>query len=292
MSVSSIITDSPKISIITPCFNSIHTIRQTIESVQSQNYSDFEHIVIDGGSKDGTLEIIKEYPHLIWVSEKDEGHYHAMNKGLAQASGELVVILNADDCFRPQALEKVVAAFQKNCEWDGLFADVIFVDGQSREIYRRKEARYDFKVLLYALDYICHHTLFVKKEVYDQLGGYRHKDFLNSADYEFKLRLGKSGCRIGHLCEFLVNYRYHSFGQSADVRITRNMVKESAVIHREYGNPGGWRGKALKIFFKAKRQVQKLLIRGTCDLVPGTWWLKSHMREKTEFSSNSGLDKL
>jgi glycosyltransferase involved in cell wall biosynthesis len=281
-----------KISIITPCFNSRNTIRETIESVIKQDFSDWEHIVIDGGSNDGTVEILKEYPHLHWISEKDEGHYHAMNKGVAAAKGQFIVILNADDCFRPEAFKKVIAAFEKNSEWDGLFGDVIFVDGKGKEIYRRQEAVYDFNVLRFALDYICHHTLFVRKAVYDRLGGYRHKDFLNSADFEFKLRLGKAGCRIGHAPEFLVNYRYHSFGQSADVRIIKNMAKESAIIRREYGNPGGWIGEGLKICFKAKRQIQKLLVRGRCDFVPGTWRLKAHMQEKTQFSSNIGLDKL
>jgi hypothetical protein len=90
----------------------------------------------------------------------------------------------------------------------------------------------------------------------------------------------------------LVNYRYHSQGQSADRRITRNMMAETARIRREYGNPGGLSGKWLQVAFKAKRQAQKLLSRGRCDLVPGTWHLKSHMQEKTDFSSNAGLDKL
>lgn len=281
-----------KISIVTPCFNSINTIRETIESVVKQDYPHWEHIIMDGGSKDGTVEILKEYPHLKWVSEKDEGHYHAMNQGIAEASGEWVVILNADDCFRSHALTAVVQAFNKNPNWDGLFGDVCFVDGGGKEIYHRQEAVYDYNVLRFGLDYICHHTLFVRKAVYGRLGGYRHKEFLNSADYEFKLRLGKFGCRIGHVPEFLVNYRYHSFGQSADLRIIRNMAKESAIIRREHGNPGGWIGQGLKICFKAKRQMQKLMIRGKCDLIPGTWRLKSYMQEKTSFSSNSGLDKL
>ena len=87
----------PKISIITPSFNSARTIRDTIESVRTQDYANREHIVIDGGSKDGTVELLKEYPHLIWVSEKDEGHYHAMNKGIERATGDIINILNADD---------------------------------------------------------------------------------------------------------------------------------------------------------------------------------------------------
>jgi glycosyltransferase involved in cell wall biosynthesis len=285
-------SDLPKISIVTPSFNSIHTIRETLQSVLQQDFDNWEHIIIDGGSTDGTLDILKEFPHLTWISEKDEGHYHAMNKGIARAKGEFIVILNADDCFCPHAFRSVIAAFKKNPKWDGLFGDVIFVNAQGQEIYRRQEAVYDYNVLRFGLDYICHHTLFVKKEIYNRLGGYRHKEFLNSADYEFKLRLGKAACGIGHLRQFLIRYRYHSFGQSADARIIRNMAKESAIIRREHGNFGGWCGKFLEIIFKAKRQFQKLILRGKCDLVPGTWRLKSLMQEKTKFSSNAGLDKL
>jgi glycosyltransferase involved in cell wall biosynthesis len=282
----------PKISVVTPSFNSENTIRESIESVRTQSYTSWEHLVIDGGSKDATLSILKEYPHLAWISEKDEGHYHAMNKGIAKATGDLIVVLNSDDCFLPEAFQKVVNAFQTHESWDALFGDVIYVDADNHEIYRRQEAVYDFNVLLFGLDYICHHTLFVRREVYARIGDYRHKDFLNSADTEFKLRLGKRGCKVGHISNYLVNYRYHSFGQSADLRITRNMAKEAAIIRHEYGNPGGWRGKCLQVVFRAKRQVQKLFMLGKCDLIPGTWKLSPHMSKKTEFSSNSGLDKL
>src|SRR5205823_1249630 len=122
--------------------------------------------------------------------------YHGMNKGISRASGDIVVILNADDCFPPGVFGKIIQAFEEHPDWDALFGDVLFVDGQGRKIYQREEAVYDYKVLLYGLDYICHQTLFVRKEVYSRLGGYRHKDFRNSADYEFKLRLGRGGCRV------------------------------------------------------------------------------------------------
>ena len=279
----------PKISVITPSFNSVSTIAGTIQSMLNQDYENWEHIVVDGGSDDGTVAVLQRHPRLTWVSEKDEGHYHAMNKGIARATGDVVVILNADDCFRLGALRNVAAAFQSHPAWDALFGDVVFVDGAGREIYRREEAGYDYKILLYGLDYICHQALFVRKAVYERLGGYRHKDFLNSADYEFKLRLGRAGCGVGHLPELLVDYRYHAQGQSADLRIIRNMLRETAVIRREHGNPGGWRGACLRVVYKAKRQMQKLWFRRTCDLIPGTWRLKPHLRDKTQFSSNTGL---
>jgi len=279
-------------SIVTPSFNSKGTLGETIRSVADQDFKNREHIVVDGGSSDGTLELLRGHPHLKWVSEKDEGHYHAMNKGIAKAQGEWILILNADDCLRAGALSAVAAAIGRHPEWDALFGDVVFVDADGATIYLRREAGYDYKVLLYGLDYICHQTVFVRKSIYDRIGAYRHKEFLNAADYEFKLRLGSSGCRVGHVPELLVNNRYHDQGQSADRRIIRNMITEAASIRREHGNAGGWRGDCLRVIFKARRQAQKILRRGTCVLIPGTWRLRSHLREKTGFSSNAGLYRL
>lgn len=283
----------PKISVVTPTFNSINTIRETITSVVSQDYPEWEHIVIDGGSTDGTLEVLKENPHLIWVSEKDQGHYHAMDKGVARATGEIVAILNSDDCYRPHALRKVGEALVKHLDWDGAFGDVVFKDGTGKEIYRREEAVFDYNVLRFSgVCYVNHPTLFVKKSVYDRIGDYRYRDFLNSADFEFILRLGREKCRIGHIPQYLVDYRYHEYGQSADLRITRNMAREGAIILKEHGAPGGAVGHILRLLYRIKRQLQKLIYRGKCDLISGKWFLRKHMREKTTFSSNVGLDQL
>lgn len=281
-----------KISVITPCFNSEATLRETLESVRSQKGVELEHVVFDGGSTDGTLAILKEFPHVQWVSEKDEGHYHAMNKGIAKATGDLIVILNADDCFREGALAAVHAAFESHPEWDASFGDFLFVDGEGQEIMRRAEAVYDFNVLLYGLDYICHHTVFVRKGVYERIGVYRHKELRNAADFEFKLRLGRTGCNVGHVPYFLVNYRIHGRGQAADLRVVRNTMAEAERVRREYGYPGGWQSRILSTCYRLKRQIQKLVHRGGCDLIPGEWHLRSHRKAKTQFSSNIGLDKL
>jgi glycosyltransferase involved in cell wall biosynthesis len=283
----------PRISVVTPCFNSIATIRETIESVRQQDYPDFEHIVFDGGSTDGTVELLKEYPHLIWVSEKDAGHYHAMNKGIERATGEVVAVLNADDCYRPGALFKVGAAFAAHPDWDGLFGDVVFVDGEKREIYRREEAVFDYDVLRFGgVCYVVHPTLFVKKAIYNRIGAFRYTELKNCADYDFILRLGREKCRIGHIPELLVDYRWHALGQSADIRIQKNMLRESTLIRREHGAPDGFRGQIFRAIARGRRQFQKLRHRGRCDLLPGSWTLRKHMHEKTTFSSNIGLDKL
>lgn len=283
----------PKITVVTPTFNSRSTLRETIESVRSQDYPEIEQIVMDGGSTDGTLDILREYPHLIWVSEKDEGHYHAMNKGIERASGEVVAVLNADDRYRPGALRAVGEAFASHPDWDGLFGDIIYIHGNDEEIYRREEAVYDYQVLLWSsVCYVIHPTLFVKKAIYDRLGAFRHKEYKNSADYDLILRLGRNGCKVGHVPQYLVTYRYHDDGQSADLRVTRNMARENILIRAENGCPNdGW--DPLRRFYgRAKRQLQKLAIRGKVDVFPASWTLKRHMKEATNFKSNFNVDEM
>ncbi|MGA2540425.1 MAG: glycosyltransferase family 2 protein [Verrucomicrobiota bacterium] len=282
----------PKISVITPSYNSATTIRETITSVLKQNYPNLEHIVVDGGSTDGSLAILQEYPHLLWVSEKDEGHYDAMNKGIKRSTGEIIGILNADDCYCENALKKVGEAMESHPEWDGLFGDVIYTDGESREIMRRQEAVFDYDVLRFGMSYVHHPTLFLRKAIYDRLGGYKHREFLNNCDVELCLRLGQNGCQIGHLPAFLATYRFHSAGQSADRRVARNMKAENLRLRLAHGCPAGLLGKAAGIYARLRRQWQKIRHRGTCDLIPGRFILRKHMRERTNFSSNSGVDKV
>jgi glycosyltransferase involved in cell wall biosynthesis len=282
----------PKISVVTPTFNSIHTIRETLVSVATQNYPHVEHIVMDGGSKDGTIDVLKDFPRVIWASEKDEGHYHAMHKGTLKATGEVVAILNSDDCYRPGVLAEVGAAFAKHPDWDGLFGDIVYVDGEGREIFRREEAMFDPQIIRFGHNVVNHQTLFLKKSAYVRLGGYRYQEFKNCCDYEYVMRLIRGNCRIGHIPVYIVDYRYHNFGQSADLRVRANMARESEAIRKEYCVPGGWVGKTLGVYARGKRQIEKIILLGKCDLMPGGMHLKKHLRSRTEFSSNIGVDKL
>lgn len=286
-------SSGPKISIVTPTFNSVTTLPETIESVQGQDYKNWEHIVIDGGSTDGTVDLLADYPHLQWTSEPDEGHYHAMNKGIERASGEIVAILNADDCYRHDTLGEVATAFEKNPTWDALFTDVIYIDGDGDEIFRREEAGYDYNILRFGnVCYVVHPTLFVRKETHEKLGVYRYDKYLNCCDVDFILRLGQAGCQVGHIPLPLVKYRLHEHGQSADRRVAENTRREYLAIRRDHGLPDGMRGKFVEVVARLKRQFQKLVYRGKLDLIPGKRFLKSHMRDKTSFSSNIGVDKL
>jgi len=286
------VTEHIKITVVTPSFNSVHTIRETLESVARQDYPDVEHIVMDGGSTDGTLDIVRGYPKIRLISEKDEGHYHAMNKGIEIAMGDLIGILNADDCYCEGILTKVAKAAQRHRDWDALFGDFIFVDDSGKEIYRRQEACWDPQIVRYGFGVALQQALFVRKATYQRLGLLRHKDFKNACDMEFLYRMVQAKCKVGHIREYVVRYRYHQHGQSADKRVVANMARETDRIRKEYGVPGGWAGKALGNYARIKRQIEKLFLLGKCDIIPGRLLLRRHMRDKTEFSSNIGVDKL
>lgn len=281
-----------RLSIITPALNSERTIRATLESVAQQDYPLVEHIVEDGASTDRTLDIVAEFPTAIVHSAKDEGHYDAMNRGVARSTGDFVAILNSDDCYRPGALRVVADALARNPRWDGAFGDTVFVDGEGREIYRRPEARFDYDVLRFGLCYVIHPTFFLRRSVFDALGGFRHREFSNCCDYDLFLRVARGGYPIGHVDAYVANYRYHDFGQSADRRVKRQMQREGARLQREHGRPDGVLGATFNVYARLRRQLQKLVLRGRLDVLPGTVYLRSYMRDKTSFSSNRGVDKL
>lgn len=283
----------PKISVVTACFNSAATIRETLQSVADQHYPSLEHVVIDGGSTDETVAILKQNPQVTWISEKDGGIYDAMNKGILRAKGEIIGTLNSDDCYRPGALRMVGEAFAAHGDWDALFGDVIFIDGKGQEIYRRREATYDYNVLRFSgVCYVIHPTLFVRRRVYDELGVYRHDDYLRCADYDFILQLGKHGRKVGHLREFLAEFRYHAYGQTSDLRVLASVKKECARIVAEHGAPPGWRGQILRWLMLALRQLQKLCYRGRMDWRRGNSILKRHRHEHGKFSSNIPMESL
>lgn len=115
-----------KISVLTPSYNSGKYIDRAIQSVISQDYKDYEHIIADGGSKDETLSIIKQYDHIKYVSEKDNGQSDAMNKAFTMSSGDIIVYLNADDEFAPGAFSKIIRGFQDSPKADMIVGDLIF----------------------------------------------------------------------------------------------------------------------------------------------------------------------
>ena len=179
-----------KISVITVCFNSAATIRDTIESVLSQRYSNLEYIIVDGGSTDNTMAIVNEYGDRIarMVSEPDRGIYDAMNKGVALATGDVVGFLNADDFYADADCVSDIAREITEAQVDSVFCDLVFVRPDNLEKVVRYYNSGNFHPGKFARGWMpAHPTFYCKKACYDQYGGYQI-DYKIAADYELLTR--------------------------------------------------------------------------------------------------------
>lgn len=216
-----------KFSIITVCYNSERTISKTLESVLNQTYNDYEYIIIDGMSKDNTLEIIKKYEKkfegkMRFISEKDNGIYDAMNKGISYAKGELIGMINSDDWYEPNALEIMAENYSRK-KYEILY-------GMQREWQDEKEVVCWLKNHIFLEKHmITHPTCFVTKSIYEDFGMY-DLQYKSSADYDFMLRMykkdevtfkpvyqvisnfalgGMSGRNIGRIETARIKYKYN-----------------------------------------------------------------------------------
>ncbi|APU95301.1 glycosyl transferase [Sphingobacterium sp. B29] len=177
-----------KISIITVCWNSEATIEKTIKSVESQDYPELEYIIVDGKSKDNTLNIIKQYPNVVskWISEPDKGLYDAMNKGIDMATGDYIGIVNADDTFYDENAISKIVNFLKTNNIEASIGDIVQhrEDGQ---IVRRYSAKNWSPEKLKIGFMPAHPAIFFRKEIFEKLGNYS-LDFKIAADYELIIR--------------------------------------------------------------------------------------------------------
>jgi len=183
-----------KISVITVTFNSAATISNTIESVLKQEYKDYEYLVIDGGSKDNTVDIIKEYEpkfngRMRWVSEKDKGMYDGINKGIRMATGDVVGIINSDDFYHRDDIFDVIAmSFEKNPGVQAIYGDVRFVNPDNLEKTVRYYSSKHWRPWRFRFGFMpAHPTFFTYKENFENYGYYQY-DYHIAADYELLIR--------------------------------------------------------------------------------------------------------
>lgn len=231
---------APKVSIVTVSFNSGATMRQTMQSVAAQTYGNIEHIVIDGGSTDATMDIVREFrgTRLSWVSEPDRGIYDAMNKGMQRASGDIIGILNSDDWLEPAAIEAVVKCF-RDTGCDYTFGDTYLADLEGRRtgLMKSLDPREMGIEYLYKMP-ITHQTCYVSREVLRRVGSFS-LEYRLSADHDFVVRLIGSGARGGRLPMPIATYRMggsgggpRTFQESRDIAIRYGMPRGQA--YRRY----------------------------------------------------------
>lgn len=221
--------DKPRVSIVTIVFNNKEMISSAIDSVLGQTYPNIEHIVIDGGSTDGTVEIIKGYGKKIagFISEPDKGLYDAMNKGIKLATGDIVGTLNSDDMlFDKFVVEDVVKTFTEN-DADCVYGDLVYVDRDDINRITRRWASSSFKNGLFEKSWTpAHPTFYCKRELFEKLGYYR-LDFKIAADVELMFRfLEIAGIRSRYIPRMMVKMRdsgVSNAGFSSTITITKEM---------------------------------------------------------------------
>lgn len=217
-------------SIITVCYNSEQTIEETFLSVLRQEFRDFEYIVVDGASSDGTINIIKKYSELFnkrgicfrWVSEKDQGIYDAMNKGIDMADGRYIALLNSDDTYESDTMQNVDAAIKVKPGFDVYHGLLRFVKG--------KQLQWIIGTDICCLDkhMIEHPTCFISKEAYNKFGLYDCKYKL-AADYDLIIRMKNGGASFCFIEEILANYSVEGSSISDVSKL------ETLAIKKKYG---------------------------------------------------------
>lgn len=179
-----------KFSVITVSYNQGQYIRENIESVLHQGYSNYEHIIIDGGSTDNTLDILKEYPHLNWVSEPDRGQSDGLNKGFRKATGDIIAWINSDDALAPEAMKVLNDFFENNPDKSVVTGNQIIIDGESNFVERIPAETFTADHLLNERSSVMQNSTFFRKEVLDSVG-LLDESFHYTMDHELFLRIAK-----------------------------------------------------------------------------------------------------
>lgn len=209
--------DEILLSIVTPSYNQGRFIEETIQSVLHQNYSPLEYIVMDGGSTDTTLGILKKYAdRFTYFSEKDRGQAHAINKGWKMAKGGVLAWLNSDDTYEPNVFNRVMEHF-KNCSCDMVYgkANHITADGKWIEEYPTEPAN---PQRLLETCYISQPAVFIRRSVLERVG-YLNESLAYCMDYEYWLRIFKSGLKVCYVPELWANTRFYEDTKTSGQRV-------------------------------------------------------------------------
>lgn len=224
----------PKVSIVTPSFKQAHFLEATILSVLEQDYPNIEYLIVDGGSTDGSVEIIRKYADKLawWVSEPDKGHADALNKGFEHATGEIFAWLNSDDTYLPGAISGAVAYLQDHPDVGMVYGDANLIDENGQILGQFASRQTDYKRLLQGSVHIPQATTFIRADLWRQLGALSTTLFF-AFDYDLWVRLAKIS-RLEYVPRLWANFRLHEQGKSIvnDDRCYPDMIR---VYEREVG---------------------------------------------------------
>jgi glycosyltransferase involved in cell wall biosynthesis len=208
----------PRISVVTPSYNQAHFLEATIRSVLDQQYPNLEFIIVDGGSTDNSVEVIRRYEtHLAyWISEKDRGASDAIAKGFAKATGDIMAYLNSDDVYLPGTLDAVAAAFS-NDRADVVYGNCYWIDAEGRTIGERRQTPFLRSGYLYGACDLQQPATFWTRVAFDKAGG-MDPAFQFAFDTDLFFRFALQGARFKHVNRFFAGFRIHGESKSSTQR--------------------------------------------------------------------------
>jgi len=259
-------------------------IEDAIRSVQSQGYSNFEHIIVDACSLDNTLEVLKRYPHLRWISEKDRGQSDGLNKGFRMATGDIVGWLNADEYYLPGAFRAVAHAYEANPRVDVFYGDGISVDIQGRVLGGKPAHDFDYGILLYYGCFIGTMGTFFRRTIFEQ-ELFIDIDYRVVMDFEYFVRLALAGKAFSYIPSLIGAFRWTGTNASLQTQKRRQeRLRVQCTFSRLKLPDLGY--DALSYLFRAKRIVLKLM-NGNYMRELKIW---RHVGQQTDwFQSEEGL---
>ncbi|NQV18405.1 MAG: glycosyltransferase [Armatimonadetes bacterium] len=224
---------SPKISIVTPSYNQGGFLEETILSVINQDYPNLEYIIIDGGSTDNSIEIIKKYKEYIsyWVSEPDNGQSHAINKGFKKATGDIIAWINSDDIYFNGVFKKVNQVFTQNPDIDVIYSNGVWVDGDGNVIKKRKNTHFHYNTWLYGMADPFQPEVFYHSRVLEK-AGYLDESFHMMMDREWWIRMAKKGCKFKYIDDEFAAIRKYSDTKTAT--LMKVNIEERWKLHDIY----------------------------------------------------------
>ena len=226
----------PKLSIVTPSFGQAAFIERTINSILTQNYPNLEYFVQDGGSTDGTIDVLKKFENQLsgWKSESDSGQSQAINRGFSQTSGDIMAWLNSDDLLLSGAINRVIDYFNRHPEVDVVYGNRLMIDEQDMEIGRWILPCHSDKAIAWA-DYIPQETLFWRRSIWDKAGGQIDESFRFAMDWDLLLRFRAAGAKFAHIPHFLGAFRIHEAQKTSAIIHEIGTQEMDRIRNREHG---------------------------------------------------------
>ncbi len=223
----------PRISIVVPSYNQGHFIGKTLDSIISQDYPHLELIIVDGGSNDESVGVIKEYANHIkwWISEPDDGQANAINKGMSHATGEILAWLNSDDCLMPSALLRVAEQFLASADTDVVYGHRVLINEAGNDVGKWIMPGHRKFILTYA-DFIPQETMFWRADLWQKVGGRLDESYRFAMDWELIRRFIDAGAKFKLIPAYLGQFRMHEL-QKTNANIETDGFREMEIIRQQ-----------------------------------------------------------